>query len=241
MRALEGQLEASRYGAAVRIEIGHECPEDLQEFLLDHFSLHEDDMYLVEGPVNLNRLSTICGLNDRPELLYPPFTQGMPDELRKQWKEYLERDGDPAELAATAALFGAAYRKVEQGSAAGYLVDHSAMTYIIDRQGRLGVGRCVGQTRQDLGGRARAQLAQGGDRVDCQRQDTGKRSQADDDDEDADDRQRYQLDNEFIALDKTVIQHRFHQVGKTGIGQREYDHADNGGNEIRLEFQGYRQ
>jgi protein SCO1/2 len=45
--------------------------------------------------------------------------------------------GDPAELAATAELYGAAYRKVEQGSAAGYLVDHSAMTYIIGRQGRL--------------------------------------------------------------------------------------------------------
>ena len=45
--------------------------------------------------------------------------------------------GDPAELAATTELYGAAYRKVEQGSAAGYLVDHSAMTYIIDRQGRL--------------------------------------------------------------------------------------------------------
>ena len=81
VRALEGQLEASRYGAAVRIEIGHECPEDLQEFLLDHFGLQEHDMYLVEGPVNLNRLSTVCGLTDRPELLYPPFTQGMPDDL----------------------------------------------------------------------------------------------------------------------------------------------------------------
>ncbi len=81
VRALEGQLEASRYGAAVRIEIGHECPEDLQEFLLDHFNLQEDDMYLVEGPVNLNRMSTVCGLTDRPELLYPAFTQGMPEEL----------------------------------------------------------------------------------------------------------------------------------------------------------------
>ena len=81
VRALEGQLEASRYGAAVRIEIGHECPEDLQEFLLDHFKLQEQDMYLVEGPVNLNRMSTVCAISDRPELLYPPFTQGMPDEL----------------------------------------------------------------------------------------------------------------------------------------------------------------
>ncbi len=81
VRALEGQLEASRYGAAVRIEIGHECPEDLQDFLLDHFNLQEQDMYLVEGPVNLNRLSTVCDIKERPELLYSPFAQGLPDEL----------------------------------------------------------------------------------------------------------------------------------------------------------------
>ncbi len=81
VRALEGQLEASRYGAAVRLEIGHECPEDLREFLLDHFNLQERDMYLVEGPVNLNRLATVCDIRDKPELLYPPFAQGLPDEL----------------------------------------------------------------------------------------------------------------------------------------------------------------
>ena len=81
VRVLEGQLEASRYGAAVRIEIGHECPEDLQQFLLDHFKLQEGDMYLVEGPVNLNRMSTVCSISDHPELLYPPFSQGLPDEL----------------------------------------------------------------------------------------------------------------------------------------------------------------
>ena len=80
--ALEGQLEASRYGAAVRIEVGAGCPEDLQEFLLDHFSLEKRDMYLVEGPVNLNRLATVCSIGDKPELLYEPFAQGLPDELR---------------------------------------------------------------------------------------------------------------------------------------------------------------
>ena len=81
VRALEGQLEASRYGAAVRIEIGHECPEDLQQFLLDHFDLQEFDMYLVEGPVNLNRLSTVCNIDGHPDLLYEPFAQGLPEEL----------------------------------------------------------------------------------------------------------------------------------------------------------------
>ncbi len=81
VRALEGELEASRYGAAVRLEVGHECPEDLQEFLLDHFGLGVEDMYLVEGPVNLNRLATVCEIEDYPDLLYPPFTQGTPDKL----------------------------------------------------------------------------------------------------------------------------------------------------------------
>ncbi len=81
VRALEGQLEASRYGAAVRIEIGHECPEDLQQFLLDHFDLQDFDMYLVEGPVNLNRLSTVCNIEGHSDLLYEPFAQGLPEEL----------------------------------------------------------------------------------------------------------------------------------------------------------------
>ena len=82
VRALEGQLEASRYGAAVRLEISDQCPEDLIEFLLDHFHLDRVDMFAVNGPVNLNRLSTICNRTDRPELMYAPFTPGLPEELR---------------------------------------------------------------------------------------------------------------------------------------------------------------
>jgi polyphosphate kinase len=81
VRALEGQLEASRYGAAVRIEIGHECPDDLREFLLNHFNLEDADTYMVDGPVNLNRLSPVCDLDSHPDLRYAPFTQGLPEEL----------------------------------------------------------------------------------------------------------------------------------------------------------------
>jgi polyphosphate kinase len=81
VRALEGQLEASRYGAAVRIEIGHECPDDLREFLLNHFNLEDTDAYMVDGPVNLNRLSPVCDLDSHPDLRYAPFTQGLPEEL----------------------------------------------------------------------------------------------------------------------------------------------------------------
>ncbi len=34
-------------------------------------------------------------------------------------------------------LYGAAYQKVENDSAAGYLVDHSSFTYLIDKKGKL--------------------------------------------------------------------------------------------------------
>lgn len=44
---------------------------------------------------------------------------------------------DPEAVAKIAKLYGAAYQKVESHSAAGYLVDHSSYTYIIDKQGTL--------------------------------------------------------------------------------------------------------
>jgi polyphosphate kinase len=80
--ALQGQLAASRYGAAVRLEVSEECPEDLCQFLLDHFALDAADLYRVAGPVNLNRLAAICDMARRPELCYPPFAPGLPVALK---------------------------------------------------------------------------------------------------------------------------------------------------------------
>ena len=81
MRALEGELFESRYGAAVRLEISQDCPETLEEYLLKHFQLTRQDLYPVAGPVNLNRLLAIYDLIDRPDLKYPPFTPGLPKQL----------------------------------------------------------------------------------------------------------------------------------------------------------------
>ncbi|HUD97222.1 MAG TPA: polyphosphate kinase 1 [Woeseiaceae bacterium] len=80
--ALQGQLAASRYGAAVRLEISEECPQDLSDFLLDHFSLDLADLYTVDGPVNLNRLATVCDMARRPDLCFAPFTPGLPAALK---------------------------------------------------------------------------------------------------------------------------------------------------------------
>lgn len=81
IRVLEGELAASRYGAAVRLEVDHQCPEELSTFLLDHFELTENDLYRVAGPVNLNRLMMVADTSPRSELSFPPFTPSVPEVL----------------------------------------------------------------------------------------------------------------------------------------------------------------
>jgi polyphosphate kinase len=80
-RALEGELVHRRYGAAVRLETSDDCPEDMVKFLQGQFASGGLDTYLVAGPVNLNRLSAVYDLLQRPDLKYPIFTPGMPKRL----------------------------------------------------------------------------------------------------------------------------------------------------------------
>jgi polyphosphate kinase len=80
-RALEGELAHRRYGAAVRLETSRDIPEDMTRFLLNQFSLSDVDLFQMPGPVNLNRLSAIYDLAQRPDLKYPVFTPGLPPRL----------------------------------------------------------------------------------------------------------------------------------------------------------------
>ena len=80
-RALEGELAHRRYGEAVRLETSSDCPDDVIAFLLRQFSLAAVDLYRMPGPVNLNRLSAIYDLVQRPDLKYPLFTPGLPKRL----------------------------------------------------------------------------------------------------------------------------------------------------------------
>ena len=82
MRALEGQLASSRYGAALRLEVAYRCPDELTRYLLDVFELDQNDMYQVDGPVNLDRLMTVYSECERNDLKFPPFTSGTQKCLR---------------------------------------------------------------------------------------------------------------------------------------------------------------
>jgi polyphosphate kinase len=81
MRALEGELASRRYGDSVRLEVANNCPDELVSYLLQQFGLSAVDIYRVNGPVNLNRLSQTYDLVDRADLKYPPFSSGVPERL----------------------------------------------------------------------------------------------------------------------------------------------------------------
>jgi len=81
LRAVEGELPSRRYGDEVRLEVADNCPPEVSQFLLDQFELGENDLYTVNGPVNLIRLMNLPDKVDRSDLTFPAFTPGLPSRL----------------------------------------------------------------------------------------------------------------------------------------------------------------
>lgn len=77
--ALKGELLSRRYGDEVRLEVADNCPRHLTDYLLKKFELSEDDLYEVNGPVNLARMFTDV---QRPRLRYTPFTPRIPAVIK---------------------------------------------------------------------------------------------------------------------------------------------------------------
>ena len=82
LKAVEDELHNSRRGDAVRLEIAHECPEQIREMLLKTLKLAADDLYLIDGPLNPTRLMLLCQGDHSPELRDPPFLAPVAATLR---------------------------------------------------------------------------------------------------------------------------------------------------------------
>ena len=79
-KALKGELNSRRFGRAVRLEVTQNCPENIYEYLLEEFDLEKDQLYKVDGPVNLARLLSNF---KRPHLRYDTHTPIIPKVLKK--------------------------------------------------------------------------------------------------------------------------------------------------------------
>ena len=82
--SLQGELPQRHFGNAVRLEITDNCSPQVATYLLQQFELGQDDLYRVDGPVNLVRLMGIPDQVARDDLKFPAFTPGIPSDLLKK-------------------------------------------------------------------------------------------------------------------------------------------------------------
>ncbi|WP_228766995.1 polyphosphate kinase 1 [Thiomicrorhabdus heinhorstiae] len=75
MTALQGELSGRHYGGAIRLEVSDQCPQLMYQYLLEQFNLDENQVFRVNGPVNLHRLNAIPDLIDAPHLCFEPYSQ----------------------------------------------------------------------------------------------------------------------------------------------------------------------
>ncbi|OFN61842.1 polyphosphate kinase 1 [Eikenella sp. HMSC061C02] len=81
--AVQTELRERQYGDEVRLEVADNCPPHVAEFLLAQCNLSPNELYQVVGPVNLVRLMAVPDMVDRPDLKFPPFSPGLPKDVRK--------------------------------------------------------------------------------------------------------------------------------------------------------------
>jgi len=81
--ALAGELPHRHFGDLVRLEVADDMPAELEQLLLEQFQLSAEDLYRVNGPVNLVRLMQVPDLVDKPGLKFAAFTPGLPRPLEK--------------------------------------------------------------------------------------------------------------------------------------------------------------
>jgi polyphosphate kinase len=84
LKAVEEELHKRRRGEAVRLEVSADCPEEIRAELLDKLHLTEDDLYVIDGPINPVRLMAVVEGDHSPELRDPPFIARVAPALRDQ-------------------------------------------------------------------------------------------------------------------------------------------------------------
>ena len=89
LNAVEGELAMRNYGDEVRLEIDANCGAETVKFLAARFGITNDQVFLVNGPVNLSRVQEIVELVERPDLRFTPYKASMPAQLARN-KNYFD-------------------------------------------------------------------------------------------------------------------------------------------------------
>jgi polyphosphate kinase len=82
LKAVENEVHNRRKGDAVRLEVQNDCPTYILEALLKTLRLKEDDLYLIDGPLNPTRLMVLYEGDHSPEQRDQPFVAPVARALR---------------------------------------------------------------------------------------------------------------------------------------------------------------
>jgi polyphosphate kinase len=82
LRALQQELRKRRFGAPVRLEIAQGMSDQMAAYLMESIGVEPDDVYVLDGPLNIQDLNELCEL-DRPELKAPPLKTIIPAPLKE--------------------------------------------------------------------------------------------------------------------------------------------------------------
>lgn len=98
LMSIESELTQRRFGRVVRLEVHPDMPDEMLDLLLREMGASEDDVYRVDGPLDLSGLWGVFNL-DRPELKFPVFTGVTPPRLSADRGETIDffeviRQGD---------------------------------------------------------------------------------------------------------------------------------------------------
>ena len=80
LMAIESELTQRRFGRVVRLEVQPDMPEETLDLLMREMGVASDDVYRVEGPLDLSGLWSLYEM-DRPDLKFEPFTGVVPPRL----------------------------------------------------------------------------------------------------------------------------------------------------------------
>ena len=95
LKAVEAELHNRRRGDAVRLEIDRQCPAKIYDVLLKTLRLTADDLYLIDGPLNVTRLLALYKGDHSPELRDASFVAPVAKTLRGRENIFAAiREGD---------------------------------------------------------------------------------------------------------------------------------------------------
>ncbi len=81
VRLYESLLKRRRRGSVIRLKCSADMPPDLRHFIADHLSMGMRQPFVVDGLLGLDETKQLI-LDDRPDLLFEPFTSRFPERIR---------------------------------------------------------------------------------------------------------------------------------------------------------------